>query len=238
MLTNADHVLVLAILVGLPIRAFFSMRALRTADPAQLVALRRRIWTNAILSQWLLAGCVVALVVLHARGWGSLLLELRPSGGLLGILVGLATMISLVVRQRGSVSSDPEVRDRVRERLSNVKQLLPASRAEYPHFAVLACTAGLCEELLFRGYLFWYGSQFMPALWAAGLQAVLFGVGHLYQGPRGILLTGLAGVFFTAVTFVSGSIWPAMLIHALMDLNAGDLALRAFAPETERTERT
>lgn len=231
MLTIADHLLALTILVGLPVRAYFSMRALRASDESQLVALRRRLWTNAILSQWVLAGCVIALTVFHARGWASLLLVLKANAGLLGVLVGLATMISLVVRQRGSITSDPAVRDRVRERLANVKRLLPASRAEYAHFAVLAWTAGLCEELLFRGYLLWYGSQFMPVLWAAGLQAVLFGVAHFYQGPNGIVRTGFAGVFFTLVTLVTGSIWPAMLIHALMDLNAGDMALRAYSAE-------
>lgn len=238
MLTAADHALVLAILIGLPVRAFFSMRALREADPANLVALRRRLWTNAILSQWLLAALVLGLAWSQGRGWGSLSLELRPTAGLLGILVGLAAMVSLLMRQRGTVSSDPEVRERVRERLQSVIRLMPASRAEYAHFAVLACTAGICEELMFRGYLLWYGAQFMPVLWAAALQAVLFGVAHFYQGPRGMLLTGFAGVFLTAVTFISGSIWPAMLIHALMDLNAGDMALRAFSPEADRAVRS
>ncbi len=238
MLTIADHLLVFAILVGLPVRAFFSMRALQAADSSQLVALRRRIWTNAILSQWVLAGCVIALTVIHARGWASLLLVLKANAGLLGVLVGVATMTSLVIRQRGSITTDPAVRERVRERLANVKRLLPASRAEYALFAVLACTAGICEELLFRGYLFWYGSQFLPVLWAAALQAVLFGVAHFYQGPRGIVLTGLAGVFFTAAVFVTGSIWPAMLIHALMDLNAGDMALRAYSAEADGAKQS
>ena len=51
MLALADHLLVLTILIGLPIRAYFSMRALRTAAPEALVALRQRLWRNAILSQ-------------------------------------------------------------------------------------------------------------------------------------------------------------------------------------------
>ena len=236
MLALADHLLVMVILFGLPIRAFFSMRALRTAAPEALPALRRRIWTNAIVSQWLLVALVVALMVALRREPAAMLLVPRPTAGMLGVLVGLATMVSLVVRQRGSITTDETVRQKVRERLAPVVRLMPASRAEFALFAVLACTAGICEEFLFRGYLLWYGSQFMPVLWAGALQAVLFGVAHFYQGRRGIVLTGFAGVFLTAVTFVSGSIWPAVLIHALMDLNAGDLALRAFTGEARPAE--
>jgi len=231
MLALADHLLVLTILIGLPVRAFFSMRALRSAAPEQLVALRRRIWTNAIISQWVLAGLVLALTLVLGRAPASLGLVPRATAGLLGVLLGLATMVSLVVRQRGSIATDESVRDRIQERLAPVVRLMPGSRAEFPLFAVLACTAGLCEELLFRGYLLWYGSQFVPVLWAGLIQAVLFGVAHFYQGRRGIVLTGFAGIFLTAITFVTGSIWAAVLIHALMDLNAGDLALRALPGE-------
>jgi membrane protease YdiL (CAAX protease family) len=236
MLALADHLLVLTILIGLPVRAFFSMRALRAAAPDTLVALRRRIWINAIASQWLLAALVLALTLALGRSPASLLLVPRPTAGLLGVMLGLATMVSLVVRQRGSIASDADVRARIRERLAPVVRLMPASRAEYRLFAVLACTAGLCEEFLFRGYLLWYGTQFLPVLWAGLAQAVLFGVAHFYQGRRGILLTGFAGIFLTAVTFVTGSLWAAVLIHALMDLNAGDLALRALGPEARPAE--
>ena len=231
MLALADHLLVFTILIGLPIRAYFSMRSLRTAAPEALVALRRRLWTNAILSQWVLAGLVLALTLALGRAPATLMVVPRPTAGLLGVLLGLATMVSLVIRQRGSLATDEEVRERIRERLAPVARLMPASRAEFRLFAVLACTAGVCEEFLFRGYLLWYGSQFVPVMWAGLIQAVLFGVAHFYQGRRGILLTGFAGVFLTAVTFVTGSIWAAVLIHALMDLNAGDLSLRALPPE-------
>ena len=237
MFAPADHLLVLAILVGLPIRAWFSMRALRAATPDELPARRRRVWINAIASQWLLVAAVVALTVTLRRDPATMLLVPRPTAGLLGVLLGLATMVSLVLRQRGSVSRDEDLRQKVRERLANVVHLMPANRAEFALFAVLACTAGICEEVLFRGYLLWYGSQWLPLLWAAALQAVLFGVAHFYQGGRGMLLTGFAGLFLTAVTLLSGSIWPAVLIHALMDLNAGDLALRAFAPRTAAAEQ-
>jgi membrane protease YdiL (CAAX protease family) len=226
MLPPADHLLALVIVVGLPLRALIGMRRLRAAPAGELPRLRRALWWRAVASQWGLVAIVLAVWLSRGRDLAALGLELRPTTGLAGVLVGLATMMSLVLRQRGALERDETLRAQVRARLAPVARLLPGSRAEFPRFVVLACTAGLCEELLFRGYLYWYAAQHLPLVWAALAQAIVFGVGHLYQGSRGVLLTGLAGLFFTGVVLVTGSIWPAMLIHALMDLNAGDLALR------------
>jgi hypothetical protein len=45
------------------------------------------------------------------------------------------------------------------------------------------------------------------------------------------------GAFFTGVVWVSGSLVPAMLIHALMDLHAGDLARRMHVEGWGRATR-
>jgi membrane protease YdiL (CAAX protease family) len=235
MLAPADHLLALLIVVGLPLRALFGMRRLRAAADHELPELRRRLWWRAVASQWGLVSIVLIVWLSAGRGLAPLGLTLEPSAGLAGVLVGLATMTSLVVRQRGALARDETLRAQVRARLAPVRRLLPGERGEFPRFALLACTAGICEEFLFRGYLYWYGAQFMPPIAAAFVQAVVFGVGHLYQGARGVLLTGLAGLFFTGVVLVTGSIGPAMLIHALMDVNAGDLAVRV-PPEAPADE--
>ena len=232
MLTLADHVLVLVIVLGLPLRAYFGIRALRAAAAADLPVLRRGLWWRAIATQWLLAAAVLVLWLTSWRSLVTLGLALRPLAGLAGVLVGLATIVSLVLRQRGALARDESLRARVRKRLSAVERLMPHDRREFPLFAVLACTAGLCEEFLFRGFLLWYLAHAMPFMLACALQTVVFGVCHAYQGARGILLTTLAGAFFTGVLLVAGSLWPAMLIHALMDLHAGDLARRVFPAET------
>lgn len=231
MLTPADHVLVLLIVVGLPLRALYGIRALRAAPAPAVPDLRRRLWWRAIATQWLFTVLVLWHWRMTFRSLVSLGLLLRPTTGLAGVLVGLTTIVILVSRQRRALVSDESLRARVRDRLAPVERLMPRSAREFPLFAALACTAGLCEEFLFRGYLLWYAVHFMPFTFACIAQALVFGACHAYQGPRGVLLTTLAGAFFTGVLLVAGSIWPAMLMHALMDLHAGDLARRVFPPD-------
>jgi hypothetical protein len=63
---------------------------------------------------------------------------------------------------------------------------------------------------------------------AAIVSSLLFGVGHAYQGVRGILLTTVVAGFLAAVYWITRSLFAGMLIHALMDLHAGYLSQLAY----------
>jgi uncharacterized protein len=59
---------------------------------------------------------------------------------------------------------------------------------------------------------------------AAGLSAPVFGLAHAYQGRRGIVRTSLVGVAFVAVLALSDSLYPAIALHAIIDLAVGVIA--------------
>jgi uncharacterized protein len=47
---------------------------------------------------------------------------------------------------------------------------------------------------------------------------VLFGLGHYYKGPAGILDSGMAGVILGVAYLMSGrNIWTCVLAHGLID---------------------
>ena len=236
MLVRSDHVLALLIVFVLPLRAWWGMRTLNAAPSERVPALRARLWWRAILMQWALIGMLALVWTQEHRSPVSLALVVRPNWGLAGVLIGLATIVSLVMRQRARVAQEPELQRSVREQLASVQRLMPHTTGEFRVFAALAVTAGICEELLFRGFLTWYLAHHVGLPVAAAAQVVIFGVAHLYQGFGGILKTGFAGAFFTAVVWISGSLVPAMLIHALMDLHAGDLARRVLPEDTGITK--
>jgi uncharacterized protein len=114
--------------------------------------------------------------------------------------------------------------------LKPVAALLPRTAAERWVFALLALTAGICEEVLYRGFglaaLRWAAPGLgHPALIA--ITALAFGMAHLYQGGRGVALTGLAGAYFAWVAISTGSLVPVMGLHAILDLRILGLPLDA-----------
>ena len=59
------------------------------------------------------------------------------------------------------------------------------------------------------------------------ISSIVFGVGHLYQGPTGALRTGVIGMVFAVLTIATGSLWVPMLVHVLIDVFQGRVLSRA-----------
>jgi hypothetical protein len=64
-----------------------------------------------------------------------------------------------------------------------------------------------------------------PAVFIAG---AVFGVAHFYQGVRGMIKAGVLGIAMAALFVGSGSLlWP-MVLHVVMDLQAGAVGRRVL----------
>lgn len=83
--------------------------------------------------------------------------------------------------------------------------------------------AAFGEEVGYRGYLLGraadVGGRSPGAYWLAlVLTSVLFGVGHAYKGPAGMIDSGVGGLAFGAAYLLSGrNLWAAILAHGLVD---------------------
>lgn len=89
-------------------------------------------------------------------------------------------------------------------------------------WAVLSLSAGFCEEVTFRGY---FQRQFQAltgsALIAVVLQALLFGISHLYQGVKAVLMIIILGALQGLLAFWRRSLRPGIITHAWSDIYAG-----------------
>lgn len=91
---------------------------------------------------------------------------------------------------------------------------------------MLWISAALIEEILFRGFLITLVAEVFRNTktgWVTGVivSAVIFGLVHAYQGPGGIVLTGLAGILFGLIFLVHGrNLWVAVLAHGFTDSSA------------------
>ena len=80
------------------------------------------------------------------------------------------------------------------------------------------------QELAFRGLLMGTLERVLSRPWVANLgQAVFFGLAHIavqYQGPAGpfVPVTVVLGFVLGWITQRTGSLWPAIVIHAVGDV--------------------
>jgi membrane protease YdiL (CAAX protease family) len=83
--------------------------------------------------------------------------------------------------------------------------------------------AAFGEEIGYRGYLLTrtaeLGGRTTAAYWIGiVVVAVLFGYGHYYKGPAGILDSGVAGLILGAAYMLSGrNLWASILAHGFID---------------------
>lgn len=103
-----------------------------------------------------------------------------------------------------------------------VLRVAPTSATELAAWIVLSITAGICEELIFRGYLQQQFTRLMRNVWIGGaVSAILFGLAHGYQGVSGVLLITLYGAFFSALAHHRRSLRAGMFAHAWQDASSG-----------------
>ncbi len=101
----------------------------------------------------------------------------------------------------------------------------PKSTAELLLFMAVAVTAGICEEILFRGYL-----QQQLAIWTRStalgvvLSAVFFCVGHAYQGWLLAAQVGMLGLMLGILAAWRKSLRPGILAHGMQDVISGLLS--------------
>ncbi|HTT06654.1 MAG TPA: CPBP family intramembrane glutamic endopeptidase [Steroidobacteraceae bacterium] len=107
---------------------------------------------------------------------------------------------------------------------TTVLALLPRGAVESALWVALAVSAGICEETIFRGYL----QRQLIAMTGRPdtglvLAAMIFGLGHLYQGWRMAIVIGVYGLMFGVLAYRRRSVRPGMIAHAWHDAFSGVL---------------
>ncbi|MBN9519419.1 CPBP family intramembrane metalloprotease [bacterium] len=200
-------------------------RRLSRADPAWA---RRWLWASAIGHQWVVVAFGIALWTASGRSWTSFGFSV-PAGWWLWAAVALFLLLAAYHAYAAvTLARCPETRTSLRQQIGPLAAVVPHTRTELCWFGGVSLTAGFCEEFLFRGYFIWVFARWLGWWGAAALSLTVFAVGHLYQGWNGVLRTGIVGALFTLVVAVFDSLWPAVALHALVDLGAGVMAWLAL----------
>jgi membrane protease YdiL (CAAX protease family) len=104
--------------------------------------------------------------------------------------------------------------------LPDFSALLPSGPRERFLFAAVAISAGVCEEVVFRGWLLCtlHNVVELNGTTLVLVAAACFGLVHFYQGATGMIVTAIAGILFTFLYVQSGSLLLPILLHILIDL--------------------
>jgi membrane protease YdiL (CAAX protease family) len=184
------------------------------APPGNLI----RLYVGVMAGEWALAFYVwtgirrrgvslVGLIGSRWRGWSSLLGGTLLSVGFWLVWEGSARLMHFLLG-----SSDT----------ANVSAMLPRTVIEVLLWCAVSCTAGFCEEIVYRGYLqrqftAWTGN----AAAAIALQAAIFGASHGYQGLKQVLIISVLGALYGVLAYWRRSLVPGIAAHAWSDVYGG-----------------
>jgi len=130
------------------------------------------------------------------------------------LLFGLRVALGLIDLHNLQKSVDDAVRI--------LGPMAPHTYLEAGFFVLLSVCAGLFEEIIFRGYLQrQFGALGRHAVVGIVASAVIFGLGHAYQGRRNMVVIAVFGSFFGILAHFRKSLRPGMMTHAFQDSIAG-----------------
>jgi membrane protease YdiL (CAAX protease family) len=208
---------------------FLYNKRLKAQVAAGVSNARRNAYRDVMVMEWGLTTIALLLWARAQRPWNTLGLVPPHDWHLITGIVVTALIIAITVRQSRALQRlSDERRAALRGRLSEVEFFTPHTPAEHRGFMLVSLTAGFCEELLYRGFLTWLVASYVGLPAAIGIVAVAFGLAHASLGRQGMINSALVGLALSVVVVITGWLVPAMIVHALLDLGAGDVSFAAY----------
>ncbi len=194
-----------------PMLSYRKVRQLRRADAApdktrlyRRTVLMQVVVTASVAGLWFLGGLpTVSLGLVAPRSWWM-------TACVGSAFIGYFVYVSIRQRRKGQ-----ELRDRMRARGGAI--MLPDTMYELRWFTIMCIASGIAEESLYRGFLYFYFSFYLPHINTPELvllTSFVFGIGHAYQGWSGIAATTVSGLTFGTLYSMSGSLLLPAVVHS------------------------
>ena len=216
-----------AILVAF-VYAELSTRAARRRKEAGLTPSPLKTMTETIVMLWILGAICLICWLASGRDLVSLGLSLPALSGEQAwrgwVGWGTALIFTLFLLSQLLPLRTLEGRAQMAKALEGMEGMdliQPKTGIEHRRFQLMAFSAGWNEEIIFRGFLMGALALVLP-LWATALLSALIFIGfHTYQGVSGMIRIIPITIGLTVLVVVSGSLWPAILVHIAADVVGG-----------------
>ena len=223
-----DHFVAFAFCIALPLYA--ARQRIKGASVFYFTSeQKKQIYVSGSFSLFIMGAVVVSVWLIFRRALPDLGLT-QPSNlqswwwlVIIFILIYLADTFITLLSKKGIEKSIDDFKKRT--------PFLPTKNSELPEYLLMCFSAGVFEEIVYRGYLInycWYlfeGSGYQEPI-AVLLPSLAFSIAHFYQGTKAVLKIFLLAAFFGYIFIYSGSLLIVMILHFLVDVAGGLLTIK------------
>ena len=104
--------------------------------------------------------------------------------------------------------------------------ITPVTMKEKKWFFFVSLTAGICEEIVWRGCMLLLLSSIFPdfnVVIVSVISCLLFGIFHCYQGFYGMIKTAVIAFLFVLIYITTNSLLLGIILHFLFDFSSAFL---------------
>ncbi|MFZ1750781.1 MAG: CPBP family intramembrane glutamic endopeptidase [Saprospiraceae bacterium] len=177
-------------------------------------------YTNGLM---LIIGALLVLSSwnMSERSW-SVLGVSTPSINIYGVISMVVLAVFYISDMLYSWFNRPYLSDKMKD----MSFVIPLNWLEYRHYIFLAFAAGICEEIIFRGFLINYMAHLLgdipySYIIAIIIPSVVFAISHLYQGWWAVIKIFIIAILLGLIYFYSASLLWVIIIHIAIDLISG-----------------
>ena len=126
------------------------------------------------------------------------------------------------------ITIKPEKTDGLLKQFDEVKFILPTTLVQYQWTTALSCVAGVCEEIIYRGFIFWQLGQFMHWSVAVLLTNLSFALSHYGSKIKNMTNAFGLGLIFSGAYMLTGSLWLPIFLHIAVDFYSSTMASKLY----------
>ncbi len=144
-------------------------------------------------------------------------------------LLIFTTLLSVLGYGIYQIRTSKQTQELVLTQMKDVAWIMPKTTMQFYSYLFAVCmTAGVAEEIIYRGYLLPLLEQYVGSYLAVAISSVAFGLAHLYQNAIGVIKTAITGLIFCLLVIIFDSLLLAIACHFIIDAYSGYLYFLAL----------
>jgi len=230
-----DHILAFILCIGIPLNARQNAGALSNIIFSS--EQKKKFYISGSFSLLIMGAVVMTVWLLFKRPLSEI--GLTQPGNIqswwrLSLIFVLIYLLDAFVSFLSKKEFDKTIED-----FKKRTPFLPTKKSELPEYLLLCFSAGVFEEIVYRGYLVnycWYlfdGYNYQRSL-SVLVPALVFSVAHFYQGTKAVIKIFVLSLFFGYIFIYSGSLLIVMLLHFLVNAISGLLTIKYMKEEGQQ----